>query len=267
MKNRSVSYEVKHPPVQLSETLTINYEVRISHRARHVRLRISAHDGLTVVAPPTFDLSRIPAIVETKKSWIAAHVERFAACGQFSGQTSQDTLPEVITLPALGESWRVEYCATKSRSVAAMSDGNGRLVVRGAIGDEHACRAAMRRWLARRAADRIVPWLEEISEQHGLPFSRVVIKGQKTRWGSCSRQKTISLNYKLLFLDPPVVRYILLHELCHTKQLNHSHKFWALVMSLEPGYRDMVKELGPGMQLVPGWAGHARRRLFRPISR
>ena len=155
MKNRPGSYVAMHPPVKLSETLAIYYQVRISRRARHVRLRISAHDGLTVVAPSTFELSRIPAIVETKKKWIAAHLERFAAAGQFGGQATKETLPEVITLPALGENWRVEYCATKSRYVAAMSYGNGRLVVRGAIGDgeEHACRAAMRRWLARRAVD------------------------------------------------------------------------------------------------------------------
>jgi hypothetical protein len=121
----------------------------------------------------------------------------------------------------------------------------------------------MKRWLSRRAGDRLVPWLQQISEQHGMPFLRAVIKGQRTRWASCSRKKTINLNYKLLFLPPRIVRYILLHELCHTRQMDHSSKFWALVMRLEPDYRTMVKELRHGPKLVPDWVDHERR--WKPL--
>jgi len=244
--------------IQLSESLRVDYQVRISRRARNVRLKISAREGLIIVAPHAFDLSRIPGLVETKKRWITSHLERLTAAKEFAENTPADTRPDLITLPALGETWRVDYCETQARSVAALTQGDGTVVVRGATSDEGACRVAMQRWLARRAKDRIVPWLRQISEQHGLPFSRVMIKGQKTRWGSCSRHKTISLNYKLLFLPPLVVRYILLHELCHTRQMNHSGKFWTLVMGLEPDYRDRVKELKQGLHRVPAWAGHGQ---------
>ncbi|HAS52724.1 MAG TPA: M48 family peptidase [Nitrospiraceae bacterium] len=246
--------------LKLSDRQTIDYQVRISRRARNVRLTISAREGLTIIVPHAFALSRIPSLVEAKKDWIASHLERFIAAARSCEDAPTDALPEVISLPALGETWQVEYRETPARSVAAVSDGTGKIVIRGAVGDERACRAAMKRWLSRRAGDRLVPWLLQISEQHGLPFLRAVIKGQRTRWASCSRSKTINLNYKLLFLPPPIVRYILLHELCHTRQLDHSPKFWALVMSLEPEYRSLVKELRQGQKLVPGWASHAQRR-------
>jgi predicted metal-dependent hydrolase len=246
--------------VKLSDTLTIDYQVRISRRARNVRLTVSARDGLTVVVPHAIYLWRIPSFVESKKDWIASHLERFAATARSREHAPTDALPEVISLPALGESWQVEYRLTRARSVAAVSNGSGKIVVRGATGDKRACRAAMKRWLSRRAGDRLVPWLQQISEQHGMPFLRAVIKGQRTRWASCSRKKTISLNYKLLFLPPAIVRYILLHELCHTRQMDHSPKFWALVMRLEPDYRTKVKELRHGPKMVPEWADYARRR-------
>jgi len=250
-----LSSRVRHS-IQLSGNLFVEYQVRVSRRARNVRLKISASEGLTITAPHAFELSRIPDLLETKKRWIASHLERFAAAKAFAERTPEEARPGVITLPALGETWRVDYCETQARSVVVLSRGDGKLVVRGAIGDERACRVAMRRWLARRAKDRIVPWLRQLGEQHGLLFSRVMIKGQKTRWGSCSRRKTISLNYKLLFLSPPAVRYILIHELCHTRQMNHSNRFWTLVRALEPDYRDRVKELRQGPRRVPAWAGH-----------
>jgi predicted metal-dependent hydrolase len=79
------------------------------------------------------------------------------------------------------------------------------------------------------------------------------VRRQRTRWGSCSTQGTISLNACLLFQSPAVVRYLMVHELCHRRHMNHSRRFWALVESLEPGWKPLDAELLQGWRKVPAW--------------
>jgi hypothetical protein len=66
---------------------------------------------------------------------------------------------------------------------------------------------------------------------------------QKTRWASCSRHRTVSLNMKLLFLPPELVRYVFVHELCHTVHMNHSREFWRFLAVKEPRYKELDKQL------------------------
>jgi len=130
----------------------------------------------------------------------------------------------------------------------------GLLRVSGAVGDPEACRAALRRWLARRATALLVPLLEAAAREEGLTFSSVAVRGQRTRWGSCSRRGAINLNRHLLFLSPEVVRYVLVHELCHTVKPDHSRRFWEEVVRREPGAVRLRTELRAAGRHVPGWA-------------
>jgi len=99
-----------------------------------------------------------------------------------------------------------------------------------------------------------VPWLDELSALAELPYGAISVRGQRTRWASCSSRGNINLNYRLLFLHPDVVRYILNHELCHTVHLNHSRSFWSLLATLEPDYKVFNDQAKKGMEEVPGWA-------------
>ena len=116
-------------------------------------------------------------------------------------------------------------------------------------------RSVLRRWLARRCHDALVPWLREISREKHLPFGRTLVKMQKTRWASCSRHQTVSLNMKLLFLPPELVRYVFVHELCHTVHMNHSREFWRFLAAKEPGYKELDSQLRTAWRLVPAWIG------------
>lgn len=89
----------------------------------------------------------------------------------------------------------------------------------------------------------------------GLSFGRALVKNQRTRWGSCSCTDTISISQNLVFLPPRLVRYIFIHELCHTVHLTHSRRFWGTVAQFEPDYRRLEKELGDADGCVPPWAG------------
>jgi predicted metal-dependent hydrolase len=231
----------------------VAYRIRRSARARYVRLHLCARDGLTVVVPLKFDLRRVPAIVERKRAWIETHLRRFADASEAAARTPVAALPEGIDLPALGESWRVEYRPARTRKVGVIEDQPGRVTVYGAVHDCEACREVLKRWLCRRAREELVPWLCRLAEASGFPVGEVSIRGQKTRWASCSSKGTISLSFKLLFLEREEVRYVLLHELCHTAFMNHSPRFWALLSGCEPECKAIDKRLRNGWKRVPAW--------------
>ena len=239
------------------------YSVRVSQRARQVRLVMTAARGLEVVVPRRFDKRRIPGLVEDKLDWIERARARVAARRQ-ALEDDPPRLPERIVLTALGREWPVEYRqAPLGRAAAgtAVRESKGTLVVTGNLDDAVACRDALRRWLARTAGRTLLARLVVLSLEHQLPYDRASIRQQRTRWGSCSRQGAISLNSKLLFLPPEVVDYVLLHELCHTRELNHSARFWTLLGGHDPDCHAHRKRLRKAGDLVPAWLEHDPRPL------
>jgi predicted metal-dependent hydrolase len=109
------------------------------------------------------------------------------------------------------------------------------------------------RWLVKRAQERIALMLQELSRLHGFSYRGLKIRRQRTRWGSCSTRGMISLNVASLFQAPDVLRYLLLHELSHTRHMNHSARFWRCVSECEPRYRALDAELLHGWRKVPLW--------------
>ena len=96
-----------------------------------------------------------------------------------------------------------------------------------------------------RAAARqlVMERLEHFQKFYAVVWRRVSIRNQKTRWGSCSRTGSLSFNYRLLLLPPHLRDYIIVHEICHLLELNHSHRFWALLAKTFPDYRALRREL------------------------
>jgi predicted metal-dependent hydrolase len=129
-------------------------------------------------------------------------------------------------------------------------------VVTGDYDDFDACKQALCRWLRRRAQRALVPRLAELAERHRMQYRQVSVRRQRTRWGSCSRQKTISLNAKLLFMSSEAVDYVLLHELCHTVEMSHSPRFWRLVEACDPDYRGHKKLVKAAAAAMPTWLDH-----------
>ena len=226
------------------------YTVRESARAKHVRFTVSVDRGLEIVIPRGLDRRRLPAMVEARRAWIDRALARIEARRVHVGPP--DRRPDTIELRAIAERWRVEAFPSET-PLCVRADADGRLRISGRIDDPDVWRPALRRWLLRRGKATVVPWLERIAREHGFQVTRTSVRCQRTRWGSCSSSGGIHLNAQLLFLPEGLVRYVLLHELCHTRHLNHSPAFWALLRSHEPDTDRLRRDLRGAWQYVPGW--------------
>ncbi len=97
-----------------------------------------------------------------------------------------------------------------------------------------------------KALELVTSRLEHFNLHYKQSYARITIRNQSSRWGSCSRKGNLSFNYKILYLDPKVQDYIVVHELCHLKEFNHSNKFWDLVCEMVPDWKECRKRLRGG---------------------
>ena len=235
------------------------YTVRESLRSRCIRLRVTPQRGLEVVMPRGCSRARIPPILEKKQQWIRSALERVEAHRVRFPPMPVWQVPERIVFPAIQRTWQVEMHPEEISRVTVREHGEGLLQVRGNVGQANAgqaiaCRAALQRWWLRQGHKHLVPLLKKISRETDRSFTRATVRRQRTRWGSCSRRKSVSLNAKLLFLAPALVRYVMIHELCHTREMNHAPRFWRLVQTECPDYLALKKTLRQAWNTVPAWA-------------
>jgi predicted metal-dependent hydrolase len=248
--NRRQLPSIASPQLQLfdSRSASDRWTVRVSGRARRLSVRVYPGGRVEVVVPPGASPAAVQKFIGTHRQWIHRRIEDLSTAAAIDASR-----PASIKLPASGRHYAVEYhhCGEDTARVRCASENA--LVVNGPLHNDRAIAAALRRWLADLAHQQLGNELTKVAAETGLRYARAQIRRQRTRWGSCSASGTISLNVCLLFLRPPVVRYLLVHELCHTRHMNHSAKFWSLVESFEPDWRALDQELLRGWQNVPGW--------------
>ena len=235
--------------------------VRRSARARRLGLRVFPHGVVEVVAPLRAGRRSIEQFVQSNAGWIEKARSSFRELHGDAGVVP----PESIVLPALDERWAVEYSPGRGRLVVSVEPGGGRLLLTGP-GDEQWRIRRLRRWLMERARAQLVPWLAAVSGEVGLEHAGATVRRQRSRWGSCSARRTISLNCALLFVEPALVRHLFVHELAHTRHLNHSRAFWRLVESLAPDFKACEKRLGAAWRNVPAWVNHDPPRDMIALS-
>jgi predicted metal-dependent hydrolase len=223
--------------------------VRESRRARYLTLRLLPPHTLELVVPRGTRATEVTAFVHEHRQWIVDARRELAACRKLRSEG----LPERVELRAIGKSWDVHYRHDPQAAVRCRVRDSV-LEVSTREGNRRGADAALRNWLLDEADYHLAPWLLRESQSVGRRPSTVQVRLQRTRWGSCSNSGTISLNAALLFLDPPLVRYLLIHELCHLLALNHSRQFWAAVARSEPDYEVLDRQLTAAWSDVPLWA-------------
>lgn len=219
------------------------FAVRVSPRARRLTARVHIGGRVEIVVPVGVNAHAVRDFVQRFTPWI----DRKVAAMQ-SLAAPAEPMPRSIEFGATGEQFAVEWQRGANRRLRQAS---GRILVQSS--DERGARALLRGWLKRAAYERLAPRLLQLAEELDCSVARVSIRCQRTRWGSCSTRGTVSLNCSLVFLRLEVVRYLFVHELAHTKHMNHSAEFWNLVERIEPDYRRLDRDLLAGWRTVPGW--------------
>ena len=216
---------------------TVSYTIRRSPRAKHIRITISAHDGVVVTFPSRMRRYVNPDdFLREKEDWVLRHLSKMTPASGVAELTSGSRVSiygREYTVAILNCSVRrpeIELTGSELR-VALPVDYNGRV------------KDAVKEWIRRQAAPVIQREAEELAEQIGVRYKRLTIRDQRTKWGSCSRNGNLSFNWRLILFPPDVLRYVVIHELCHLKQFNHSPRFWQLVEQFDPSYQRSIEWL------------------------
>lgn len=204
-----------------------------------------------VVVPRRTSARAVKAFVEENKEWIDRARDSFAK----SYTPESFALPQEICLPTVGERIRVRYLPEADAKTVRYRFSKGTVTLAGNTGSDKHCIDALKRWLSGTARRAFEPRLKALSLLTETPYENVHIRMQRTCWGSRSSSGTISLNLCLLFLEPELTRYLMIHELCHGRHMNHSKRFWKLVSRFENDYRTLDQRLGESWRDVPNWLG------------
>ena len=225
---------------------------RVSARARRISIRVYPDARVEVVVPPRARPREIEHFVASQREWIDAR----RAQALRNKPAPEPFPPAQLEFQSSGERWQLHLAGGSGRvrivERGAAADPVRVLEIRGAVTDR-GLRGALRTWLKRAAARRLAPRVAALAAACNVRFSKVAIRRQRSRWGSCSVRGTISLNLCLLFQRPEVVDYLIIHELMHVKNMNHSQRFWAAVEKHCAGWRALDRELLDGWRTVPRW--------------
>ncbi len=175
----------------MGQSKKINYKVRISEKAKRLRIAVYCNGNVLVTRPAFVTNSVVKNIVDRKSGWIR---NKLAFFNSLSSRRRINT--------------QIEYIQLK---------------------DE--------------ALDFVKKKIEELNSVYGFSFNKIAIKNQKTRWGSCSKRGNLNFNYRIIHLPEYLIDYIIVHEICHLKEFNHSKRFWLLVSKSQPNYLALRNEL------------------------
>jgi len=234
-------------PLWTPQETSPGWHVRISRRARRLSMRVFPGGRVEVVVPPGVGIPAIERFVARHREWAERRSREFA----LHAPHGHVRRPQSIELALLERCWDVEYGNAGRGGVQDV--GDGKLVVRTTGDTDRHVGHALLRWLTRVATVELGRRLGALADEIGIDYAQLRLRRQRTRWGSCSVSGTISLNVCLMFQRPAVVRYLMIHELCHRRHMNHSDRYWRLVESFEPDWRALDAELLKGWRQVPGW--------------
>jgi len=200
----------------------IPYTVRRSPRARRVRVNVHAHSGVEVVLPLRAPERAAGAAVSELAPWIERRLDEVRRARALIASRRG-------TLPYLG---RPLLLVPQAGRLRVHREGERLLVPSGEA------RSAIERFYRRSARREIALRLDAATARVGLSYRGLSIRAQRTRWASCSERGAMSFNWRLVLAPERVLQYVIWHEICHLEILDHSPRFWRLLESRWPSYRD-----------------------------
>lgn len=227
-------------------TAQVPYVFKRVPRRRHVHILVDDEGTPEVRAPWRFSRRKAREVLRENADWVLNAVD--------TARARLAERPRLVTgtrLPLLDGSVRLEVrpqaqidlfeCA---RSWRGRAERRGSVLRVGttSLGDAE-LRALIERWYRREAATHLAGRIEHYAPRLGVRPTRVTIRGQRSRWGSCSTRGTVSLNWRLMMVPSALADYVVVHELCHLRHMDHSPRFWAMVGDVVPDYRERRRSL------------------------
>jgi len=213
---------------------TIAYQLKESTRSTRVRITVS-QNGVTLVIPVGFPPRQAESFLLRNGDWVLQQLEKHQ---ERAAKAQRNTLPPDVILYE-GTPLQVvvvEEMQRKSRSRVDAADG--RLIVRVPVGAAAAVPAGLETYLRGKAKQKIESEVISQAQRMRVRPSSIIIRDQKTRWGSCSSRGTLSFNWRLIMVPPAVLQYVVVHELAHLVEPNHSSDFWSVVARYFPACKE-----------------------------
>ena len=241
-RSPSIEGEARTRQILLGEVV-LEYELRRSKR-RSIGFLIG-ENGLRITAPRWVTLADIEQAIHEKQAWILKHL-REKRERQAQRQDSALRFEDGAKLALLGQDFTLRF--TQGRSKIEANHVSSELLIQLPIGVDDAlhanmCRSRLKQWLQQQAKLIFSQRMPELAEQLGVRYSHMQLSSAGTRWGSCTSNGVIRLNWRLIHLDPELIDYVIAHELAHLIEMNHSPAFWATVARIYPHYDRARKQL------------------------
>lgn len=206
-----------------------NY-ILVKKEVKHARVRVSEDGMIRLIIPPTFSDDDVCALIKKKQKWIDAHLRFFEGMSRIELQRNQ--------LLLYGNRYTYFYDSTFSQKVIVDQEHKTIRAKRNLLD-----KATQEKWLRVIAKKYLTQRTEELAVKLGFKYNKLYIRNQRKKWGNCSQEKNISLNWRLIKAPFFVIDYLIVHELVHTIVMNHTHKFWTLLKSHYPDYMDAINWL------------------------
>jgi predicted metal-dependent hydrolase len=212
----------------------IPYRIRRSERARHARILVGA-DGVEVVVPRRFPLRQVGPFVEEKSAWIERTLRRLE---ESRAEVPPARLGDGGEVPYLDDRLSLRVSVESCRVRDHVARRGSTLHVRVGRAGREPLRAALERWYRRQARVEVAPRLDRAAARAGTRYTTLQIRGQRTRWASCSSAGAMSFNWRLLLAPAEILDYVVEHEVAHLEVDDHSERFWALLAERFPNWRE-----------------------------
>ena len=226
-------------------------------RRRNVHVLVNDDGGLEVRAPWRFSVDDARAAIQEHRNWVLGALEET--------RTRLRLRPQLVsgsTLPLLDEQLRLRVqvhaqlslfdARDKARSRLGNVSRDGRdLHVQVYAAEQSAVRRLLESWYREQAELSFARYMPAIAQMLDVHYGQVSVRAQRTRWGSCSSNGTINLNWRLILMPTRLMEYVLAHELAHLREMNHSPAFWALVETVFADYRQRRRDLELAARTLP----------------
>ncbi len=217
---------------------------RRSQRARRLRLQIDNEGKFTLVAPRLTPDFMIKRFLNSHIDWVEKQLVKIEKQKQLRPDFKYRDgdmfyyFGEPVTLT-------VKPSDLKRPSIK-VHDDKVQVVLNRNIGlsdGKKSIKKTIENFYRKKAEEVIHDRLQFFNEHYGFKYNRVTLRNQKSRWGSCSHQKNLNFNWRLIMAPIEVIDYVVVHELCHLKEMNHASRYWKLVVETIPNYKEVRKWL------------------------